>query len=261
MAKLRVAHIITQLELGGAQRNTLYTVTHLNPERFEPCLLHGPGGILDKEAADSGVHAFIIPALVRSAFQPLNDVRALIHLYKRLRAIQPDIVHTHSSKAGILGRIAAYFAGVPVILHTFHGFGFTPRQHVITRRFFVMLERLCAWLSTHLIFVSEDNRSEAARKGIGLHTPHSLIRSGIAIRPDAPAEPRYQGEEKRRPGREIREKLKIPEDAWVVATVGNLKPQKNTRDVVRIAERALLLAPDIHFLLVGDGEEKEAVKG
>src|SRR5262245_43414846 len=125
--KLRVAHIITQLELGGAQKNTLYTVAHLDPQRFEPTLLCGQGGLLKDEAKRGKWHTYFLRPLVRPV-RPWKDAAALVSLYRKLRELKPHIVHTHSSKAGILGRIAAYLAGVPVIIHTFHGFGITPQQ-------------------------------------------------------------------------------------------------------------------------------------
>lgn len=257
--RLRVAHLITQLELGGAQRNTLYTVKHLDQKRFEPCLIAGPGGILDDEARGSGVHVFFIPSLARS-INPVKDLIATVQLYRLLRQIQPDIVHTHSSKAGILGRIAAYLAGVPVIIHTFHGFGFTPRQNAWVRKLYVRLERACAKLSTHLVFVSEDNRHTADELGIGLGKSSSLIRSGIVIDPESPTSSSFKGDEKRQSNRGIQEKLKIPENAWVVTYVGNFKPQKNTMDLAKVAEIVLLQKPDVHFVLVGDGDERDAVK-
>ncbi len=259
MARLRIAHIITQMELGGAQRNTLYTVTHINPEQFETCLITGEGGLLDDETRASGTHCFFIPSLIRP-IRPWKDLIALIQIYRCLRRVQPDVVHTHSSKAGILGRIAAYLAGVPVIVHTFHGFGITPQQTKGVRKLFVGMERLCALLSTHLIFVSESNRRTAENLQIGMQKPWSIIRSGIPIRMDTPTPSAFSGENMRRSDKSIQNKLKIPENAWVVTYVGNFKPQKNTRDLIRIAERTLLLAPDIYFLLIGNGEEREAVK-
>jgi glycosyltransferase involved in cell wall biosynthesis len=247
--KLRVAHIITQLELGGAQRNTLYTVEHLDGSRFEPCLISGIGGILDNEANLLKIPHFFVPALVRPV-RPIKDVRALITIYRLLRHFKPDVVHTHSSKAGILGRIAGYLAGVPVIVHTFHGFGFTPAQNRIVRALFILIERFCAMLSTHLVFVSEHNRQEAAGLKIGPHTPTSLIRSGVEIKP-AP----WQGEERRT----LSKPLSLP-TGWLVTYVGNFKPQKNPLDLVKVAERVSSQNTQIHFLLVGDGEKKSDVE-
>jgi glycosyltransferase involved in cell wall biosynthesis len=244
--KLRAAHIITQLELGGAQRNTLYTVGHLDPEQYEPILICGKGGILDEEAREGDWPTHFLKWLVRPV-HPLKDAVAFVALYRLLREIKPHIVHTHSSKAGILGRMAAYLAGVPVIVHTFHGFGFTPEQSKWIHRLFIQLERFCALLSTHLIFVSKDNEEEARVLGIGTNRPHSLIRSGIHINASPQPEP-------------LRQELSIPKDGWVVVTIGNFKPQKNPMDVVRTAKIVLAKDPSVHFLLAGDGERRDSVE-
>jgi len=262
--KLRVAHIITQLELGGAQRNTLYTVGHLNPDAYESILICGRGGMLDKEAKAGGWITHFIPRLDRPV-NPVNDAIALVSLYQLLREIKPHIVHTHSSKAGILGRIAAYFAGVPMILHTFHGFGFTPGQRPLARRFFIGVEKMCALLSAHLVFVSQANREEAEQLHIGPHIPNSLIRSGIQMGPlpEGDFDPRNLARpktERRLEPRGIRDKLKIPHDDWVVAYIGNFKPQKNPLDLARTAALVLQQRRDVRFLFVGEGELRKSVE-
>jgi len=253
--KLRVAHIITQLELGGAQRNTLYTVGQLNPERFEPTLICGRDGILDAEAKKGNWPTHFVRWLVR----PLRpwDVLALYKIYKLLRQHKPHIVHTHSSKAGILGRIAAYLAGIPVIIHTFHGFGFNQRQKSWTRWLFENLERFCAHLSNHLIFVSEENRRESIELRIGTKVPNSLIRSGIQMKSDPTPKKDLNH---RRKSKGVRNDLGIPSDAWIVVSVGNFKPQKNPMDLARVATIVLRRKPDIYFLLVGDGELRQTVE-
>ena len=121
--RLRVAHVITMLELGGAQQNTLYTVSHLDRERFEPHLVTGEGGILDPDAARLDIPVHFCPSLIRE-IHPMQDFRAFRFLKNLFLKLQPDIVHTHSSKAGILGRLAAHAASVPHIVHMYHGFGF-----------------------------------------------------------------------------------------------------------------------------------------
>jgi glycosyltransferase involved in cell wall biosynthesis len=248
-AKLRVAHIITQLELGGAQRNTLYTVKHLDPAAYAPVLICGRGGILDEEAKAGSWPTHFLRSLVRPV-NPVKDAIALVSLYKLLRRIKPHIVHTHSSKAGILGRIAAYVAGVPVIIHTFHGFGFTPGQRPAVRRFFTWVEKMCARLNTHLIFVSEENKLEAGSLKIGSTIPASLIRSGI-----------FMGLERRGLDRKATyRKLAIPEDAWVVVSTGNFKPQKNPMDLVRVAAEVLKQKPSMHFVFLGDGDLRKKVE-
>lgn len=242
MEKLRITHLITQLELGGAQRNTLYTVAHFNRARYDRELLAGPGGILDDEARQGDFRLTWIPTLVRPV-NPVKDLRALIALYQHFRRTKPHVLHTHSSKAGILGRLAGYVAGIPVIVHTFHGFGFTPDQKPMTFKLFVALEKFCALLSTHLIFVSQDNKEEAAHLQIGTRTENSLIRSGIAI-------------SKTGEGRSLRSELGLDPNAFVVLSVGNFKPQKNPLDLVKVAAAVLTQKADLHFVFAGDGPLK-----
>ncbi|TLY43841.1 MAG: glycosyltransferase family 4 protein, partial [Nitrospirae bacterium] len=131
--KHTVCHIITKLELGGAQQNTLFTVSHLDASRFRAVLITGEPGMLDQDAkALPGVDVYQVPTMVRS-LRPWRDLRALVSLTVLLRTLKPTIVHTHSSKAGVLGRLAAWFAGVPIIIHAIHGFGFTRYQHPLLR--------------------------------------------------------------------------------------------------------------------------------
>ena len=236
---LKVAHMITQLELGGAQRNTLYTVAHLDRERFDPVLVSGPGGILDDEARSQPIASEFVSCLQRD-IHPVLDIVAFVQLYRWLRRERPHIVHTHSSKAGLLGRLAAYLAGVPVIVHTFHGFGFTPGQNKRVRNWFVKLERWGAHLARHLIFVSEDNRQEAERERIHGGATTSIIRSGIQIEEDGVST--------------VRQELGIPSEAWVIASIGNFKPQKNPLELVKVACEVVAGDPAIHVLLAGDGE-------
>jgi hypothetical protein len=145
--KVRVCHIITKLELGGAQRNTLYTVAHLNPDRFEAILVTGSEGPLVAEALASGREVHLVESLVRE-LSPARDLTALWKLTSLLRHLRPDIVHTHSSKAGILGRWAAALAGVPHIVHSVHGFGFHDGQPRPLRGACVAAERLTGRLAT-----------------------------------------------------------------------------------------------------------------
>ena len=128
-----VCHIITRLELGGAQQNTLFTVSHLNETKFHRVLVTGESGILDREAMTlPNVNVFQVPSMVRQ-IHPIKDGYTLWKLTALLKRLQPTIVHTHSSKAGILGRLAARLAKVPIVIHSIHGFGFTPHQHPLHR--------------------------------------------------------------------------------------------------------------------------------
>ena len=241
---MKVAHVITRLELGGAQQNTLHTVRNLGP-RFTPILIAGEGGLLDAEARRGPVKTYLLDSLVREV-RPLKDLLALLELWKILSAERPDVVHTHSSKAGILGRLAARLAGVPVVVHTFHGFGFHDRQRPLVRRLYVALERLCAALSTRLVFVSKANIEYAARHGLVKPEDAVLIRSGVKLA-ELPAATDAVA---------LKTSVGIGMHKPVVVSIGNLKPQKNAGDFVSAAAKVLERVPDARFVFIGDGPER-----
>jgi glycosyltransferase involved in cell wall biosynthesis len=246
-----VCHIITKLELGGAQQNTLFTVAHLDPAKFRPVLITGEPGLLDDDARKlAGVEFHQIPSLVRE-IRPLADLRALFALTRLLRRIKPAIVHTHSSKAGILGRAAARLAGVPVIIHSIHGFGFTRFQSLPVRRTLMALECLAAKITTRFFAVSEANRRLGVELGFFPDDRCVVIRSGVdvaAIRKtgvDTTAKKRELGLEPGRP---------------VVGMVAPMKPQKAPLDFVRVAAKVAAKKPETQFLFVGDGDLREAME-
>jgi glycosyltransferase involved in cell wall biosynthesis len=248
--RIKVAHVVTRLDLGGAQQNTLHTVRGLDPARFDALLVCGEGGILDAEVrADRALRAVFLDSLVRE-ISPLNDVLAVLEMWKLFHAERPDVVHTHSSKAGILGRIAAALAGVPVVVHTFHGFGFHDRQNALVKAAYVFLERRCAGLSTQLVFVSRANAEYAARHGLGPAARAVVIRSGIQLgafpaRVDAAALKMSAGIGRHKP---------------LVVSIGNLKPQKNAADFVAAAAKAAARLPEARFVFIGDGPQRRALE-
>ena len=247
--RLKVVHLVTLLELGGAQGNTIHTVRSLDPNRFDAHLWCGRGGYWDSDVeADLGKQGRLafIANLVRPV-RPLSDVLAVIELYRRLRSERPDILHTHSSKAGILGRIAARLAGVPIVVHTFHGFGFNDRQSFLVRRLYVALERWTARFSSRLVFVSDSNWKEAERRKIGDPARYTLIRSGVPLQ--RLAQIKLSAD---RIG--VRADLRLPADARIVVTISAFKPQKNLTDFLELADRVAQERNDAYFVLIGDGE-------
>jgi glycosyltransferase involved in cell wall biosynthesis len=247
--KITVVHIITKMELGGAQRNTLYTVQHLDAERFRVFLLTGPGGALLPEARQCSGHRMLAD-MVRP-ISPLRDFRALLQIKRELKAVMaqapeaPVIVHTHSSKAGILGRWAAWLAGVPVIVHSVHGFGFHDFQKFFVRLIYQVLERLTARITKKFIVVSDANRKSGVAARIFKPEDVRLIRSGIDI--DGFARAPYDAEA-------VRRELGIPLDAPLVTMVACFKPQKAPLDFVRACALVHKHHPRACFLMAGDGE-------
>ena len=252
---IRVCHVITLLELGGAQENTLYTVSHLG-EPFVPSLVCGPGGILDDEARRLGVPLHFVPSLTRRV-RPGRDLAALFALARIFRRERPDIVHSHSSKAGILGRLAARLAAVPRVVHTIHGYGFNATRSWPVRRAFIGIERLAAKVTDRFIAVSRANLEQGVALGLFTRDRVSLIRSGVALRefegnfrPALP-EARANG---------LRRELGLPEGALLVGMVACLKPQKSPLTFVEVAARVVRDVPGATFVVAGDGELRAAVE-
>jgi glycosyltransferase involved in cell wall biosynthesis len=250
---VRVCHVITCLELGGAQENTLHTVRHLRAP-FQAGLLAGPGGMLDDEARDTVAIEFV-PALVRP-IRPWLDLAAIADLARRFRRLAPDIVHTHSSKAGILGRLAARAAGVPIVVHSIHGFGFNRTQPPLLRGALVAAERLVAPLTTHFIAVSRAHLAEGAALGVVAPERATLIRSGVHLHEFAAA-----GADRGSARAALLTALGLPEAAPLVGMVACLKPQKAPLDFVAVAARVAAGRPEAHFVMVGDGVLRGAVEG
>jgi glycosyltransferase involved in cell wall biosynthesis len=250
MTKRRICHIITKLELGGAQQNTLHTVTHLDRSRFETMLVTGSEGILVDEAKSSEVRTVFLPGLVRE-ISPWRDLRTATALIALLRRERPDVVHTHSSKAGILGRFAAVVAGVPAIVHSIHGWGFHPGQSAPRRALYVAAERLASHATSAFIGVSRANLEEGEHLRILRPGQFRLIRSGIRLEQFAPASGN---------GAEPPPWPTAPDDGPTVGMVACFKPQKAPADFVEVAAAVLRSEPRTRFVLVGDGELRGAVE-
>ena len=246
-----VCHIITKLELGGAQEVALHAVSHLDRSKYRPVLIAGPGGMLTDEARRlSHVDVRILPELGRS-IRLVGDLAALVRLTTLLRRLRPAVVHTHSSKAGILGRWAAWMAGVPVIVHTIHGYGITPAQPRWLQRLLVMIERFTGWITTQWIAVSQADIRKGRSWGLFCDNV-ALVRPGIDPQPFQRAVDRGEREQ-------IRREFCAQAATQLVGTVACLKPQKAPEDFIAVAQRVIAALPDVRFVLVGDGELRARV--
>ncbi|MEW6369219.1 MAG: glycosyltransferase family 4 protein [Acidobacteriota bacterium] len=247
---IRVCHAITLLELGGAQQNTLHTCTHLDPSQFDASLIAGAGGYLDAAARRAlGARARFLPDLIRE-IRPLRDIKAYLALRRAFVELRPHIVHTHSSKAGILGRAAARRAGVPIVIHSIHGFPFNVFQPWPVRRAFIAAEKVAAAWTDRFVAVGRRNIDQGVALRIFSPSSVSLIRSGFDLAAFAPGPP----------GARLRASLGLPEGVPVVGTVSCLKPQKAPLDFVGMCVRVVRAIPRAHFLLVGDGALRMAVE-
>jgi len=248
--RIRVLLAITRLELGGAQRVVLHTARNLDRERFAVALAWGPGDLLDDEALTiPDIEVFPMASLVRRV-APVSDLRALASLRAAIRSFDPQVVHTHSSKAGILGRLAARLEHVPAVVHTVHGFGFTPLQPAPVRMAFRAAERLLARYTDHFVTVSERDRQRGIEMGLFPSGRATVIRAGINLEKFRAAAD----------GGAARDRLGAPTDASLVTQIGNFKAQKAPLDFVRMAALVHERAPGAWFVMVGDGPLKAAAE-
>jgi glycosyltransferase involved in cell wall biosynthesis len=239
---IRVLLAITRLELGGAQRVVLHTARELDRGSFAVALAWGPGDRLDDEAsAIPDLARYPIPNLVRPV-APVSDFRALRSLRAAIRAFRPDVVHTHSSKAGILGRLAARLGKVPSV-HTVHGYGFTPLQSAPKRFMYRTVEKAMARVTDHFVTVSETDRRRGIEMGLFKPEQATVIRAAIDLE-------RFHNAAG---GDEVRAELGVPAATPLVTQIGNFKPQKAPLDFVRSAAVVRTRVTDAWFVMVGDG--------
>lgn len=252
--RIRVLHPITRLIVGGAQENTLLTAQLLDPDLWDVEVVSGTQtgseGSLIGHAQKHGVALILEPSLVREV-NPIQDLRALFRLARLMRRGKYTIVHTHSSKAGILGRWAAKLAGVPVIVHTVHGWGHHDHQHPLVRAYYIWLEKLTLPITDKLIVVSPLNIDKGLADGIGRAEDYVVIRSGIEL--DRFGRPQVARDE-------TRANWGIPCDVPLVGTVTRLSPQKGPLDFVRAAAAIAQAVPEAWFMMVGDGPLCDEVK-
>lgn len=247
MEKAKIAQVITKLEFGGAQLSTLELCRLLNitPRSYDVTLVAGPGGGLDPQVGRYGTFRVrFVSSLVRR-ISPLKDVRALFCLYRFFKAGNFDIVHTHSSKAGILGRIAAYFAGVPAIVHTVHGFSFFKGQNVFARKLYCWIERVVDRFTGAYIAVCASDIEKALKAGIGDRRKFSLVHDFF----DLECGTRLEKDDWKK-SMDIVERCRGKK---MVLNVSCFKPQKNLEVFVRVARAVKRRVPECVFVLIGDG--------
>jgi glycosyltransferase involved in cell wall biosynthesis len=241
MDKIKVAVIITKLELGGAQKVAISICEKLDKTKFEPFLICGCGGILDEET-NNKIKVFFVKDLVRQ-INPLKDIKALYSIYKIIKKEKPLIVHTHSSKAGILGRFAAKLCKIKNIVHTIHGFGFNDTQNFFKKNLYIFLERVCAKFSKVLIPVSTENIKKGLKYKIAVKEKYRYIKLGI----DIDNFKNFKGIPS------LKQDLNLLSSDILITTIGPFKPQKNLPDFIRIANNISKKHKNFKFVIVGDG--------
>ncbi|MEA2193135.1 MAG: hypothetical protein QOI73_3256, partial [Solirubrobacteraceae bacterium] len=249
-APLRVARVIARLNVGGPAHHVVLLTARLDATRYRSHLLVGrpsaQEALFTSVIEGSGVAPVEI-AHLGPAIAPLADVRALVELVRQLRRIRPDLVHTHTAKAGALGRLAALAVRPrPIIVHTYHGHvleGYFGRPVTAAYR---LAERLLARISDRLVAVSEQTVDDLVRLGVAPRERFTVIPIGLDLGRllALAAEPDEQA----------RADLGVEPDDVVLAYVGRLAPIKRLDVLLRALAMALAQAPQLRLLVVGDGE-------
>lgn len=247
MDRIRIARIITRLNVGGPAIQAMLLTERLDPRRFETLLIAGRAGPAEGDMLSlrPGLSRppLSVPELQRE-IAPLSDVRAFAHIAAALRTFRPHVVHTHLSKAGLLGRLAAKAAGAPAIVHTYHGNVLDGYFDPLRARVFLGLERALARISTRVVAISRGQRREIERLGIARGERIVEIPLGFDLAPFTDP-----------PRGLLRRELALDRSVPLVGIVARLVPIKRVDVFLDAAEEVARQRPDAHFLVVGDGEE------
>ena len=246
--EIRILHVITTFSQGGATENTLFSVEGLKSLGYDVRILAGPpnrseGDLFDR-AKENDIPIRILPELVRN-IHPWKDLVALVRMIGIFREERITIVHTHSSKAGILGRVAALAARTPIVVHTIHGLPFHESQGMVLFTLFQWAERLCSLFTDKLITVTDTITQKAIAAHIGKREQFLTVRSGFLIRDFSRSAPK---------GKRLRKELGIGKDELVVGKIARFSPLKGHRYLIDAIPEIIAKVPGVKFLLVGGGE-------
>jgi glycosyltransferase involved in cell wall biosynthesis len=249
-----VLHIITRMDRGGSARNTFLTVHGHDRKRFRVGLVYGRSVPLTTEEAaltkadlkllsQAGVKVFEVATLVREV-RPILDARATLALWRLLRRERPAIVHTHTSKAGAVGRLAAWLARVPVVIHTPHGHIFYGYCGTVASAIIRLFERLLAKITDRIVTLTDRGAQEHVLYKIAGQEKFATIHSGIDLAHfrSVLVDPAIK-----------RKELGLPPEGPIVGTVGRLVPIKGLQWLLKAAPGVLADFPQACFVIIGDG--------
>lgn len=248
-SKVRVLRIIARLNIGGPAIHVVNLNAGLDPSRYEQVLVSGPenpgeGSMLDY-AISRGVKPVIMPEIVGQLRFGVADVKALAKLYRLMCRERPHIVHTHTAKAGFLGRLSARLAGVPIIIHTYHGHILRGYYGPLTSWFLRCMERALAFFTDGIIAVSEEVKRDLLLHGITSPDKITVIPLGFQLEPFLNSEAHRD---------EFRHELGLNNTHRLVGIVGRIVPIKNHRLFLEAAATVAVEEPAARFIVVGDGE-------
>ena len=258
----KILHIITRLDQGGSAQNTMLTCLGLN-RKYDLVLAHGlsrESEMTDleqervemqvREAGEEGVKVIAVPSLVRR-ISPFKDLATLVFLWRLMIRERPSVVHTHTSKAGMLGRLAASLAKVPLKVHTPHGHVFYGHFNPVVSRLFLLLERIMSRITDCTVALTEGERKDYMRFSVSDPDRTVTIHSGVDI---------VFFRDTVKDVEAIRRSLAIGPKELVVGTVGWLLPIKGPMYLLRAMARVWQTYPDTRLVFAGKGELERALK-
>ena len=247
---MHICHVITRLIVGGAQENTILTCEGLHQRGHRVTLIsgptRGPEGSLVERARQGGYEFIELRELIR-AVNPWMDTRARRCLRMEFMRLRPDVVHTHSSKAGIIGRLAARDARVPIIVHTIHGMSFNLTQPWFVRKLYAWLERMAARRTDAIVTVADAMIAQSVAAGICSRDKMQTIYSGMEVEQFTPTAAVRAA---------VRAEWGVADDEVVVGTVARLFRRKGYEQLIPIMAAAVRRQPRFRFVWIGDGAQR-----
>lgn len=257
----KVIHVITRLDYGGSAQNTMLTALGHDRAQFEPLVVAGYPGCWDAQGGQAAteencrqlekaaIRWMLLPSLTREV-HPIKDAQALWQLIRLFRQEQPALVHTHTSKAGVLGRVAAWLARVPVIVHTPHGHVFYGHFGPFRSWLFLQIERVLSALTDRLIALTEAERQDYLDRAVGEADRFVVVPSGID---------RERFGRARVQGKQQPDWFGCPPEALIVGSVGWLTDVKGHEYLIEAVAKLKPDFPSLHLVIIGSGDRHDAL--
>ena len=248
--KIKVLHVITRFLNGGTEKNVINSINALPKDKYEVEVAVGQNSNLSLIPSD--IKAEKIDSLVRSA-NPWKNIKALKDLFKHLKANNYDIIHTHQANAGVVGRLSAKSAKVPIIIHGLHGPTFHSNQNIFEMWFYILTEKILAKITTVFTVVGHDLKNRYLKKGIGREKNYHVIRSGMELKRFSDVSEIRIAERNK-----IRKELGFDEGKFLIGVIAALEPRKGHIYLIEAART--LKNKNVKFLFVGGGWYEEKLR-
>ncbi len=264
MENIKVLHIITRFDKGGSAQNTYLSLLGLRKKNYQLSLVSGLSlesemkheenkakekdiQILESE----GIEFIQCPFLLRR-INVIKDIKAFFDIWRIIKKYNPLIVHTHSSKAGLMGRLAAKLAGTPIIVHTPHGHVFFGYFGIFKTKLFIIFEKLASRITDKIVALTNREKKDHILFKIAAEDKFSVIYSGIEL--NTLKESNFKEKQN------LKKELGIPENSLIVGTAGRLVPVKGPEFLVKASKYIISKYPDTYFMFTGDGPLEQDLK-